>query len=83
VLASDYKEYNLLFPKPGWVEFDTVDQWNKIFEVIKKVNNDPEVKKDPVSAIAVTTFGEGFTPVDDKGDILYNTIYSTDARSTK
>ena len=83
VIASDYKEYSLLFPKPGWVEFDTADQWNKIFEAIKKVNNDTEVKKDPVSAIAVTTFGEGFTPVDDKGDILYNTIYSTDARSIK
>jgi xylulokinase len=82
-LASDYKEYNLLFPNPGWVEFDTADQWNKIFEVLKKVNNYPEVKKDPVSAIAVTTVGESFTPIDDKGNILYNTIYSTDSRSTK
>ncbi|MEI7616449.1 MAG: FGGY family carbohydrate kinase, partial [Actinomycetota bacterium] len=82
-IASDYKEYRLLYPKPGWVEFDTIDQWNKIFEVIKKVNSDPEIKKDPVRAIAVTTFGEGFTPIDDKGEILYNTIYSTDARSTK
>src|SRR5665811_796478 len=83
VLAADYKEYNLLFPKPGWVEFDTVDQWEKIFKVLKKVNNDPEVIKDPVSALAVTTVGESFTPIDDKGNILYNTIYSTDARSVK
>jgi len=83
VIASDYKEYNLMFPKPGWVEFDTEDQWNKIFEVLKKVNNDPEVKKDPVKEIAVTTFGESFTPIDDKGKVLYNTIYSTDARSIK
>ena len=83
VLATDYKEYNLLFPKTGWVEFDTADQWKKIFEVLKKVNSDPEVIKDPVTAIAVTTVGESFTPVDDKGDILYNTIYSTDARSIK
>jgi xylulokinase len=82
-LASDYKEYNLMFPNPGWVEFDTVGQWNKIFEVIKKVNNDPEVKKDPVTAVAVSTFGESFTPIDDKGKILYNTIYSTDSRSIK
>ncbi|MHB1347121.1 MAG: FGGY family carbohydrate kinase, partial [Candidatus Humimicrobiaceae bacterium] len=22
VIASDYKEYNLMLPKPGWVEFD-------------------------------------------------------------
>ncbi|MHB1274990.1 MAG: FGGY-family carbohydrate kinase [Candidatus Humimicrobiaceae bacterium] len=82
-LASDYKEYNLLFPNPGWVEFDTADQWNKVFEVLRKVNNDPVIKKDPVTAIAVTTVGESFTPIDDKGNILYNTIYSTDARSIK
>jgi len=83
VLATDYKEYNLLFPNPGWVEFDTEDQWKKVFEVIKKVNNDPAVKKDPVTAIAVTTVGESFTPIDKDGNILYNTIYSTDARSAK
>jgi len=83
ILASDYKEYNLLFPYPGWVEFDTAGQWNKIFEVLKTVNNDPEVKKDPVKAVSVTTVGDSFTPLDKKGDILYNTIYSTDARSIK
>ncbi|MCE5330127.1 hypothetical protein LLG07_07345, partial [bacterium] len=64
-------------------EFDTADQWEKIFEVLRKVNDDPAVKKDPVSAISVSTFGESFTPIDEKGDILYNTIYSTDARSAK
>jgi len=83
VLASDSKEYNLIFPKPGWVEFDTEDQWNKVFEVLKNVNAEPDVKKDPITALSVSTFGEGLTPVNEKGNILYNTIYSTDARSTK
>lgn len=79
ILASDYREYSLLFPNPGWVEFDTTDQWNKIFEVLKTVNNNPAVKNDPVKAVAVTTVGDSFTPIDKKGNILYNTIYSTDA----
>lgn len=83
ILASDYKEYNLLFPNPGWVEFDTADQWDKIFEVLRKVNNDPAVKDDPVTALSVSTVGESFTPIDGSGNILYNTIYSTDARSTE
>ncbi len=82
ILASDYKEYNLVFPNPGWVEFDTEDQWSKVFSVLKKVNNDPAVKKDPVTALAVSTVGESFTPIDSEGKILYNTIYSTDARSS-
>jgi len=65
------------------VEFDTEDQWSKVFEVLKKVNNDPAVKKDPVTALSVSTVGESFTPIDADGKILYNTIYSTDARSSK
>lgn len=83
ILASNYRDYNLLYPKPGWVEFDTNDQWKKIFEVLKNVNSTPEVKKDPVTALAVSTFGESFTPIDDNGEIIFNTIYSTDARSIK
>lgn len=83
VLANSYLEYNLLFPKPGWVEFDTEDMWGKVFDVIKNVNSQEVVQNDPVSALAVSTVGESFTPIDDKGKILYNTIYSTDSRSTQ
>ncbi len=83
VLASDYKEYDLLFPEPGWVEFDTDAQWKNVFDVLRNVNNHPAVLKDPVTALAVSTFGEGITPVDEKGNVIFNTIYSTDARSTK
>ncbi len=83
ILATDYKEYDLLFPEPGWVEFDTEAQWKKVFDVLRNVNNNPAVLKDPVTALAVSTFGEGITPIDEKGNVIFNTIYSTDARSTK
>ncbi len=83
ILASSYLEYNLLFPKKGWVEFDTEDMWKKIFKVIKSVNSHQNVKKDPVQALAVSTIGESFTPIDKNGNILHNTIYSSDSRSIK
>jgi xylulokinase len=83
MLASDYMDYSQIFPEPGWVEFDTEDQWIKVFKVIKSVNSDPEVKRDPVTALSVSTFGEGLTPVDSEGNIIHNTIYSTDARSVE
>ncbi len=82
-LGSSYLEYNLIFPKNNWVEFDVNDMWGKVFNVIRKVNAEPAVKKDPVGALAVSTIGESFTPIDREGNILYNTIYSTDARSSK
>jgi len=83
ILASSYLEYNLLFPKKGWVEFDTEDMWKKIFEVIKSVNSHQNIRKDPVQAMAVSTIGESFTPIDNNGKILHDTIYSTDSRSIK
>ncbi len=83
ILASYYMEYDLLFPEPGWVEFDTEDQWKKVFEVLKNVNNSQPVKKDPVTALSVSTFGEGLTLIGKNGEVIHNTIYSTDARSTK
>ena len=82
-LASSYSEYNLVFPNPGWVEFDVKDMWKKVFDVIREVNSHPEVKRDPVAALAVSTVGESFTPIDENGNILYNTIYSSDSRSSK
>ena len=83
ILASSYLEYNLLFPKKGWVEFDVTSMWEKIFNVIQKINSSEKVKKDPVTALSVSTIGESFTPIDKKGNTLYNTIYSTDTRSVK
>ncbi len=83
ILAPDYKKYDLLFPEPGWVEFDTDAQWKKVFDVLRNVNSDPAVLKDPVTALGSVNFRGRHYPVDDKSNVIFNTIYSTDARSTK
>jgi xylulokinase len=83
ILAQAYDEYDLVFPKPNWVEFDVKVMWEKVFDVIKRVNSNDIVKKDPVSALSVSTVAESFTPINKKGEPLYNTIYSTDARSIR
>ena len=56
ILAQADAEYGLIFPKPKWVEFDVKIMWGKIFDVIKRVNNNETVKKDPISAVSVSTF---------------------------
>jgi xylulokinase len=83
IITTSYSEYDFVFPKPGWVEFDVTSMWEKIFNVIQKINSSEKVKKDPVTALSVSTIGESFTPIDKKGNTLYNTIYSTDTRSVK
>jgi xylulokinase len=81
ILGKAYAEYNLVFPRPNWVEMDNNELWTKVFGVISDVNSLPEVMNNPVTALSVTTYGESFTPLDKKGNILYNSIYSTDSRS--
>jgi xylulokinase len=83
ILAQAYNEYDLVFPRPNWVEFDVNVMWEKVFDVIKRVNNNDIVKKDPVSVLSVSTIAESFTPINKKGEPIYNTIYSTDARSLR
>ncbi|MBA7641432.1 Glycerol kinase [subsurface metagenome] len=80
ILTSAYLEYAQIFPKLGWVEFDVNQMWGKIFNVIRMVNSDDLVKKDPVTSLSVSTVGESFTPIDKKGNTLYNTIYSKTKR---
>ena len=36
-----------------------------------------------MQALAASTFGDSFTPIDEKGNILYNTIYTIDSRGIK
>ena len=50
ILASAHEEYGLIYPKPNFVEFDTIPMWNKVFNVIRAINSSPEVKKDAVKA---------------------------------
>lgn len=81
VLASAYQKYELIYPKPLFVEFDTIPMWDKIFGVIREINSCHMVKKDPITALSASTVGESFTLIDEDGNIICNTIYSTDSRS--
>lgn len=78
-LYSLYKEFQMLFPQPGYIEIDSQSMQLIIGDLIKQLNN--KAKKDPVSAVSVSTFGESFVPLDKKGKILSNIICPGDARS--
>ncbi len=46
VVAIDQKEHEQIYPKPGWVEHDPIEIWQRTQEVIdgalKKFNIDPQ-----------------------------------------
>jgi xylulokinase len=78
-LASAYREYPVLNPRPGWAEIDPDEVISKCFEVISEVN---AKIYDPVIAMSVSSQGEAFTPIDRDGNTLGNAMVSSDSRAS-
>ena len=78
LLASSYKEYPLLTPREGWSELDSNLVIKSCFEVIKNTTMNTKLS---IKAVSVSSQGEAFTPVDNKGMILSNAMVSSDTRA--
>ncbi|MDI6784293.1 MAG: FGGY-family carbohydrate kinase, partial [bacterium] len=82
ILSLAYQEYPLRFPgKPGWVELDADEVWQKVKWCIQKVA--AKTKSDPIKALAVSSQGEGVTPLDKNGRVLHHSIVSFDSRTAE
>jgi xylulokinase len=77
-LASAFREYSLLHPHPDHAELDPDEVIRKCFEVIAEAN---KRTTDPVLAMAISSQGEAFTPVDMNGNTLANAMVSSDIRA--
>ena len=81
IKGQAYKEYSLVTPKPGWQEIDPNLVWSSVKEVI--VESCSHYKGDPIKAVSVSSFGEAATPIDYKGNVLYNSIIYIDTRGAE
>lgn len=81
ILASSYKEYNLVMGKNTF-EINPYILSNKCLEVIKEAAL--KVKSiNPVEAISIASFGEAFVPISKNGQCLDNAIIYMDSRGTE
>jgi len=80
MLASSYKEYGLIISKEGLVEYDPEEVLKSIKAIIKGVNSNPQVIKDPTEAFSLSVSGDEVLPVNKNGKALYNMICSLDSR---
>ena len=82
VIGVDQKEHEQIYPKPGWVEHDPIEIWQRSQEVIdgalKKYNIDPK----DIAAVGVTNQRET-TVVWERatGKPVYNAIVWQDTRT--
>ena len=86
VIAVDQKEHRQIFPKPGWVEHDPLEIWERTQEVMKgalgKLVKGQKLQISEIAAIGVTNQRET-TVVWDKvtGKPVYNAIVWQDTRT--
>ena len=82
VIAVDQKEHRQIYPKPGWVEHDALEIWQRTQEVIEGAMKKGNVDAEDILAIGVTNQRET-TVVWDKntGKPIYNAIVWQDTRT--
>ncbi len=78
-LAQAYREYPLYQPRPGWMELDPAEVWERVSDVIRRVTS--AVPGDPVQAISISTHGESVVPIDKAGKPLYRFMTAIDTRA--
>ena len=76
-LYEKYCEYNLVFPQTGWVELDPQVVWNGVKTVLYSAStNCPQ----PITSLAVASFGEAVVMLNSDGKSVANNIFFTDIR---
>ena len=77
-LATAYREYPLLTPRPGWAELDPDVVWEATRSAVREVTSAGVA---PPQAMAVSCLGEAVTPIDGQGRPLGPSIVSFDRRA--
>lgn len=81
IVSSAYREYPLIMPRPGWLELDPKVVWERIVGTIKEALALSRIDPDDLASLAVSAQGEAFMPLGKNGDILYNSIVTSDSRA--
>ncbi len=77
ILASSYREYNIVSPKQGWLELCASD----VLEAVKTVVSESQSQsRAQIRSVAISTLGEAVVPVDKSGRALANAIIGFDPR---
>ena len=78
-LASAYREYPLLNPRPGFFELEPDLVWSHLADSVREVNG--SIPDDPVKALAISAQGEAVIPVSETSEVLANSPVTADNRA--
>jgi glycerol kinase len=84
IKGKGYVEHKQYYPKPGWVEHDPIEIWNKTKESVAKALIQADINAKNLAAIGLDNQGETCMIWDSKtGKPLYNAIVWQDRRTSK
>ena len=78
-LAHAFRDYNVIHTNDGGAELDSEEVIRKCFEVIKECAG--QVEPNTIVGMGISSQGEAFTAISDRGEILCNAMISSDTRS--
>jgi len=82
VVSSVYEEHEQKYPKPGWVEHDPMEIWDKTQKVTQAAMAAKNIKPEEIAGIGVTNQRETTIVWDKKtGEPVYNAIVWQDTRT--
>ena len=82
VVAVDQKEHEQIYPKPGWVEHDAMEIWERSKEVIRVALQKTGLKASDLAAVGITNQRETAVVWDKKtGKPVHNAIVWQDTRT--
>jgi sugar (pentulose or hexulose) kinase len=81
LLAVDRHEYIPDTPQPAWVELAPETYWQACCRVVRNVIAKSQVNPAEIRALAISSQGETFIPVDDSGNPTRNAIVWLDNRA--
>ncbi len=79
VVQQAHREYDLVYPKPGWRELDSDLVWKRTVEVLRQIGSWEGAQE--IGGLSVSVQGEAVTPISRDGKALYNSIVTFDNRT--
>ncbi len=82
MIAVDQKEHEQIYPKPGWVEHDALEIWQRTQEVMRGTFDKSGIDPKEIAAIGITNQRETTVVWDrNTGKPIYNAIVWQDTRT--
>ncbi len=82
ICGKGYSEHRQIYPKPGWVEHDPVEIWNKTKRSVSAALNQANIRAKDLRAVGLANQGETSMVWDrNTGEPIYNAIVWQDRRT--